>query len=348
MSDQLSPIRKWWIKWSNWEFWPFSLLYFPVGFYYAWLAIKRGSFFFFTASNPSIEFGGMMGEKKSEIYKLIPKKYLPKTKLFSKHEVSEARQFALKLGYPVIAKPDIGERGNWVEKIQSEEDLNKYVDSCPVPFLIQELIKYPVELGVFYSRLPEQKSGKITSIVEKSFLRVKGDGRSTVKELLLRDPRASIQADMDHDRLKPIIDLVPENNQTVEIESIGNHCRGTMFLDKTDRVTSELTHAFDQLANEIPDFYFGRFDIRCKSLEDLTRLHHFKILELNGAGAEPGHIYQPGYSLIKAYGDIIWHLATLAEISYQNKKRGHQYDSFRVGLRKLKEVKRYNRVLNAQ
>ncbi|XOV92445.1 MAG: hypothetical protein ACFHWX_19855 [Bacteroidota bacterium] len=346
MPDQITPIRKWWIKWTNWEFWPFSLVYFPVGFYYTWLAIRNGSFFFFSASNPLIEFGGMRGEKKSDIYQLIPKKYLPKTKLFQKNEKSEARRYASQLGFPFIVKPDIGERGTWVEKIENEHDLSRYMDLCPVPYLIQELIEYPLELGVFYIRYPGEKNGKITSIVQKAFLKVIGDGQSSVKELLQRDPRASIQVNMEHDRIKHILDFIPENGQSVEIESIGNHCRGTMFLDKTDSVTPELTKAFDQLADEIPEFYFGRFDIRCTSLEELATLQDFKILELNGAGAEPGHIYQPGFSLFKAWRVINWHLAVLAEISHQNKKRGHPYLSFREGLKKLREVQKYNQILN--
>ncbi len=347
MSDQLSPIKKWWIRWSNWEYWPFSFLYFPVGFYYTWLAIKRGSFFFFTAANPSIEFGGMMGEKKSDIYKLIPKKFIPQTQLFSKNEKQGAIHFANKIGFPIIAKPDIGERGTWVEKIKDQAALGNYIRDCPVPFLIQELITYPVELGVFYVRFPDEKKGKITSVVEKAFLSVTGDGKSTIKTLLGSNPRASLQVDMDHKRIAPLLTMVPSKNQLVEIESIGNHCRGTQFLNKNDKISPELERAFDKIADQIPNFYFGRFDLRCNSLEELAELKNFKILELNGAGAEPGHIYQPGYSLIQAYQDINWHLATLAKISHLNKRNGHRYWSLKEGMKKLKEVRKYNKILNA-
>ena len=347
MPDQLSPIKKWWIRWSNWEFWPFSFLYFPVGFYYTWLSLKRGSFFFFTAANPSIEFGGMMGEKKSDIYKLIPKKYLPVTKLFHKNESREAIEFANHLGYPVIAKPDIGERGTWVEKIKDQISLEKYIQDCPVPFLIQELVTYPVELGVFYVRFPGEKKGKISSIVEKAFLSVTGDGKSTIKTLLESNPRASLQVDMQHERITPLLDTIPPKGESVEIESIGNHCRGTRFLNSNARISKKLEEAFDQLVDQIPDFHFGRFDLRCQSIDDLEKLENFKILELNGAGAEPGHIYQPGYSLLKAYQDINWHLATLAAISYQNKRRGHHYWSLKHGMKKLSEVRQYNKILNA-
>jgi len=347
MSAQLSPIKKWWIRWTNWEFWPFSFLYFPVGFYYSWLSIKRRSLFFFTAANPSIEFGGMMGEKKSDIYHILPQKYLPKTKLIHHQEEQAALDFANEIGYPVIVKPDIGERGTWVEKINEESSLKKYFQECPVPFLIQELVTYPMELGVFYVRMPGKSKGKISSIVEKAFLTVSGDGQSSIKELLLKNPRASLQVDLQHQRIAPLLSQVPLKGESIEIESIGNHCRGTQFMNKSDRISQKLENAFDAIANEIPNFYFGRFDLRCQSMEDLIKLKHFKILELNGAGAEPGHIYQPGYPLLRAYRDIIWHLATLAEISYLNKQRGHTYWSFRQGIKKLGEVRRYNKLLNA-
>jgi len=51
-------------KITHWEYWPFELVYFPVVLYYFWLSIRARSFFFFSASNPSIETGGMLGESK--------------------------------------------------------------------------------------------------------------------------------------------------------------------------------------------------------------------------------------------------------------------------------------------
>lgn len=346
MADRLSKAQKNWIRWTKWEFWPFSLLYFPVGFYYTWLSIKRGSFFFFTSANPSIEFGGMLGEKKSEIYDMMPPAFIPKTKLFQNHELESAAHFAESLGYPVILKPDIGERGILVEKINDRKALKQYTNKCPVPFLVQELVEYPVELGIFYTRLPSQDYGKISSIVKKDFLSVTGDGHKTVFQLLEENPRASLLVDMDHPRISYLLDSVPKPGKYVQIEPIGNHSRGTTFLNGMDLITPKLEMAFDKLTSMIPGFFFGRFDIKCQSLGDLEDLKNFKIIELNGAGSEPGHIYQPGYSLLKAYKDINWHLATLARISHENKLRGHPYWSFKKGLSKLNAIRKYNRLLN--
>ena len=286
----------------------------------------------------------MFGEKKSEIYNLIPDEYIPKTRLIPRGSLEEASVVADEIGFPIIAKPNIGERGTWVEKIDDQSQLEKYVGECPVDFLIQELVEYKQELGVFYIKYPGQK-GRVTSIVRKDFLEVEGDGESTVKELLLKSTRARMTADLESDFVRAVGDQVIEKGERLLIEPIGNHCRGTMFLNDNDQIDDALNTAFNKLAETIPDFYFGRFDLRCKSYEDLKKLTHFKIIELNGAGAEPGHIYQPGYSLFKAYKDIFWHLRVLSDISISNRKRGHPYWSFKEGLRKWKSHNRYNRLL---
>ncbi len=286
----------------------------------------------------------MLGEKKSEIYDLIPDKYIPRTMLISKGDIERATSIAEEVGFPVIAKPDIGERGNWVEKINDQSELRKYVEQCPVNFLIQEMIDFPIELGVFYVKYPGEK-GKVTSIVRKNFLQVVGDGTSTVEELLRESIRAQMTAILDSDYVQTVKGQILEQGEKLLIEPIGNHCRGTMFLNDNDQIDEALNDAFNNLADEIPEFYFGRFDLRCRSYEDLKKLEHFKIIELNGAGAEPGHIYQPGYSLWKAYKDIFWHLRVLADISIANRKRGHTYWSFKDGLKKWRSHNQYNRLL---
>lgn len=340
-------MNKFWLRLTQWEYWPFSVLYFPVFFYYIWLALKNRSFFFFTAANPQIHFGGMFGEKKSDIFHMLPAEYLPITTLMDKGEIKQALLAAKRIGYPLIAKPNIGERGAWVQKIRHEKDLIKYVDECPVDFLLQEMVTHPVELGVFYIRYPDQQKGKVTSIVRKNFLSVIGDGQATIMELLHKNPRALLTANLENDLLKEIGAQIPHKGEEILIEPIGNHCRGTQFINDNSEIDEELQSAIDTLAGKIADFYFGRFDLRCRSYDDLKQLKNLKILELNGAGAEPGHIYHPGYPLRRAYRDIFWHLKVLADISKQNKKRGANYWSFKQGLRKWKEHRNYNRLLSA-
>ena len=288
----------------------------------------------------------MFGERKSEIFDIIPEKYIPKTELIGKKEVEKALVKAEEIGYPLIAKPNIGERGIWVKKIDSDEEMRLYAGNCPVDFLLQELIDFPLELGVFYVRLPDEPKGKVTSIVRKEFLKVVGDGKSTIHELLKNSNRALLTANLESDFLLREGNGIPEVGSTVLIEPIGNHSRGTQFLNDNQQITPALDEAIDKLAKQIPEFYFGRFDLRCRSYESLCQLQEFKILELNGAGSEPGHIYQPGFPLSRAYKEILWHLKMLSKVSHQNKKRGFSYWSFKKGVKNWRGHKKYNQILS--
>lgn len=286
----------------------------------------------------------MVGEKKSDIFELIPEELIPKTLLVGQGDLERAALEAEKIGFPIIAKPDIGERGNWVSKIHDQQELKRYVNTCPVNFLLQELVDLPIELGVFYVKHPG-KQGRVTSIVRKDFLSIVGDGESSVGQLLRKNTRALMTADLESEHLQLIGSTVPERGERILIEPIGNHCKGTKFLNDNHEIDQSLNQAFNELSDQIPDFYFGRLDLKCQSYDDLRQLKNFKILELNGAGAEPAHIYQPGYPLWKAYRDILWHLSVLSDISAQNRKKGHSYWSFKRGFKKWKAHQRYNRLL---
>lgn len=345
MSKKVSRFARWWTRFTNFEFWSFDVFYFPVKIYYAFLALRSRSLFFFTASNPSIEFGGMLGEKKSEIFELIPDEYMPITQLFPPDASREEIMNFLSetgLSFPVIAKPDVGERGWMVSKLNSEEELDKYLTDIQVNFLVQEFIDYPVELGVFYIKVPGEPKGKVTSIVKKGFLSVSGDGKSSVKQLLEQNVRAVLQVDFNSPEVQEIAGDIPKNGEEVLVEAIGNHCRGTTFLNYNHWIDEELHLAFDHISSQIRDFYFGRFDLRCASIDSLRQAKEFKILELNGAGAEPGHVYHPGSSIFAAYRDILWHLKMLRRVSAANRKRGHHYWKFADGIRKMKEISAYN------
>lgn len=285
----------------------------------------------------------MLGEKKSEIFEQMPSSFIPETYLISPGDLKLALSSASKIGYPIIAKPDIGERGRLVEKINNPRQLEVYVQNCPVDFLIQELVTFPLELGVFYVKYPDEEKGTVTSIVQKEFLSVIGDGNKTINDLLQANARARSQLNFDHDRFRSMMNMVPKVGEKITIEAIGNHCRGTTFLNANDMIDEQLNVAFDQLAAQIPNFYFGRFDLRCESIHSLRKLKDFKIVELNGAGSEPGHIYQPGYSLIEAYKDLFYHFKMLSQVSRQNRKRGHRVWLFREGMQKLAAIKAYNK-----
>lgn len=289
----------------------------------------------------------MLGESKSAIFDIIPEKYIPIThKLAPDTGVDAIKNIMTSNGlqYPVILKPDVGERGWMVRKIKNDEELKTYLDEIKVDFLIQEYIDLPLELGVFYYRFPNEPNGRVSSIVAKEMLFITGDGQQTIQQLIDQKPRARLQIEeLTKTYDASFFEQVLPAGQKLELVSIGNHCKGTKFLNGNDWIDDELHQAMDQVAREIPGFYFGRFDLRCSSMEDLRQLRNFKIMELNGAGAEPGHIYQPGYPLLKAYQSIYHHIRVLSRISYLNKKNGTPYWTKKQGLAKLKEIRAYNR-----
>ena len=330
------------IKLKSWEYWPFGIVQFPLFIYYAWLSIRSRSFTFFSASNPGIVMGGMFGESKYDVIKKIPAQYIPKTILIKQPADTAsilAQINASGLQFPLIFKPDIGERGFMVKRVNDARDVEKYIATIRYDFLMQELVDLPLEFGVFYVRFPNESKGNVTSVVMKEMLSVTGDGKSTLQELILRKDRAKLQ----WDKLKTIFngklhEVVAKDKQ-VELVSIGNHCLGTKFLNGGHLINDKLSATFDHVSKQIEGFYFGRFDLRCASIEDLYN-GNIKVMELNGCGAEPAHIYHPGFPLRKAMMVLFRHWRNIFLIARENVKRGASYTS-------LKDAKVYYRKFKA-
>jgi hypothetical protein len=326
-------------KLTHWEYWPFQIVYIPIYFLWVFYAIKSRSLFFFNASNPSIQNGGFMNESKMKIYDLIPQKYYPKTQLISSnsqfHEALNIQQTESIL-MPFIAKPDIGLRGSGVKKINSIQDFESYHQKADFNYLIQNLIPYPNEIGVFYVRFPNQQKGKITGIVAKEFLIVEGDGTSTIQQLVLKNPRYAFQLEALKKDISIDLNEIIAVNEKRNLVPFGNHARGAKFMDASDLISSKLNDVIDKMCQEIPEFYFGRLDIMYESIADLENGNHFLIVEINGAGSEPTHIYDPKHSLFFAWKELARHITYMYKISRQNHKKGISYLTFKEGVKEYK------------
>jgi hypothetical protein len=313
------------VKLTHWEYWNFYVVYAFVILYYIYLAIKSRTLLFFTASNPGIENSGFIGESKSEIFRKIPSEYLPPYIFIKPKETISFVLDKLKeheISFPFIAKPDVGERGQGISKINDLDALRYYHTHIHVPYIIQAFVDYELELGVFYYRFPNQSKGVISSIVRKGFLTVTGDGKSTLKQLIENYPRARFRLSYLENKFAYRINAIVPKGETIELEGIGNHSRGTTFLNANQLINDQLRHVFDGISKRIDGFYFGRFDLRCKSIEDLCRGENIRILELNGAGAEPAHIYQPGFSFWEGQKVLLYHWKVLYQISEINIRNG--------------------------
>ncbi len=302
------------------------MFYVPLLPYWLFQAIRTRSLTFFTNADPCIDYGGFFGESKMEILRQIPKDYLPKTIFIEKQKDLKTivdRLIQEDLVYPIICKPDVGERGTQVEKLYSNYDLVQYLSNVQEDFIIQEFITYDIELGVLYYRYPDASTGKVTSVTRKEFLAVLGDGKSTVEQLMRQSTRARFQLDSMRKRLGDMgMNEVIKSGEKRILEPIGNHCRGTKFLDDNHLLNSTLDEVFDKIALTIDGFHFGRFDLKVNSIEDLYEGKNIRIMELNGVSSEPGHIYDPKNTLWAAYRDLAHHWKIIADISIQQQRRG--------------------------
>jgi hypothetical protein len=338
-------LRRFFIRLFNWEYWSFNVVYAPIMFYWFWLSLKSRSLFFFSTANPLIENGGFANESKKLIYDMIPKKYYPKTLLFKAGSTIDEIRETLKsrlFDYPLIAKPDIGGRGIQVKLVHNETELQAYIKQIKVDFLVQDYVPYRDEVGIFYYRLPGEAKGHISGIVGKEFLTVKGDGRLTIKELLIREPRYLLQLPVLLKTEAELLKTVLAAGETQTLVPYGNHARGAKFIDLSNLVTEQLTAAIDAVCRQIPEFYFGRLDVMYNTWEELTRGENFSIIELNGAGSEPTHIYDPSHSIFYAWKEIIRHWKLLYQISkMNNQNKGLTYMTYKDGLEMLRKNSEY-------
>lgn len=318
------------IKLGSWEYWPFGIIQGPLFIYWIWLSLKARSLVYFTASNPGIVMGGMFGESKFEVLEKVPTDCKPKTFLVKvPARAAEVDQFIRDSGltYPVIFKPDLGERGWMVKRIHNLDDIESYLSQIRIDFLIQELVTLPLEFGVYYVRYPTETKGRVTSITGKEMLSVTGDGKTPLRQLILSQDRARLQWEVLSLTYRDSLERILPAGERMELVSIGNHCLGTMFLDCNHLITEKLSDSFDRISRKVEGFYFGRYDLRTASIGDLES-GHVMVMELNGCGAEPAHIYQPGFSIWKAMG-VLWnHWKTIYEISAENHRLGVPYLSF--------------------
>jgi hypothetical protein len=323
------------------------MFYPPVIIYIGYLAIRHRGLSVFTSTNPAIPAGGFIGESKADILGGLRRAngYLAQSALIrssadAEERIGWARAFMAEnhLSFPVVLKPDAGQRGSGVAVARSQREMEEYLRRSNLDTIIQQYVE-GAEFGVFYHRHPDAERGKIFSITEKLFPAVEGDGQSTLEHLILRDERAVCMArfylKQQGDRLWD----VPARGERVQLVELGTHCRGAVFLDGDRIKTAELERAIDEISRGFEGFYFGRFDIRTPSVEQFKEGKNFKVIELNGVTSEATHIYDPRNSLLAAYKVLFEQWRIAFEIGAANRARGVRPTSIRELVRMLIEYR---------
>ncbi|MCE9616225.1 MAG: VTT domain-containing protein [Lentisphaerae bacterium] len=314
----------------RWEFWPMWAVYPPVIAYLGYLACKFRSLTVFTAANPGIPAGGFIGEPKADIlgrlthaggavacFRLIVPDGGPGAMMAK----FQAARGDLGLAYPVVLKPDAGQRGEGVAIVRTDAQAAAYFGRKPGRTLLQAYAPGQ-EFGVFYYRYPHEPHGHIYSVTEKRIPFVVGDGRRKLADLILRDDRAVCMAEFYLNRNRERLDVVIPDGEAVPLADIGNHCRGAVFLNGDWVVTPAFEAEIDRISRGFEGFFFGRYDIRTPDVAAMQQGRDFKIVELNGVTSEATHIYDPGHSIWYAYGVLMRQWRIAFEIGAQNRARG--------------------------
>jgi hypothetical protein len=308
------------------------MFYPPVAAMCAWMALKYRGLALPTVANPSFQNGGIIGESKIEILQTLmaaaPKNVADGYSLPTAPLPQRIRNFQdicreKSIDYPVVLKPNVGQRGAGFKVLKSDLDLEAYLSQVPSDLILQRYIPDENEIGIFYYRFPGAVRGEIFAITEKIFPVVVGDGTRTLEELIALDDRASLIAKTYMDRFSDIRNNVLTEGQVFRLVEAGNHCQGCIFRDGRHLLSEALRDRIDQISRELPGFFIGRYDIRYSNADDLRRGENFKIIELNGAASEATNIYDERNSLLAAYRILYRQWELVYSIGRANRDLGH-------------------------
>lgn len=344
---------------------PQFIFYSPLGIRWILLGLRYRNFMLPTIANPHIEAGGLWGESKSRLMQQVSGSCqlwispFTTVTLDKKFRPEEWLSVALKnlqdsdIKFPFVAKPDIGWQGYGVRIMNNQKELLDYFRTFPLnnTVIMQKIIPFEGEAGVFYSRMPGEKHGKVTSLTLRYFPHIIGNGRNTVWDLICQDERMNFKSRyyLGKDHLHSGVSTeslttIPEEGEIVQLAFIGSIRVGGLYKNGEKFITDELNKRFDDIACSMPEFYFGRFDIKFKSIELLMQSIDFQIFEINGAGAEAIHVWDNETPLLKSYRELFKYQSLLFKISHKNRKRGYKP-------MKMKEfytfTKQYNNLISA-
>jgi hypothetical protein len=311
---------------------PKWLICIPIVIQWIGLSLRYGSATLPTVANPRITAGGLVGEGKLEYFQEMGPAARAAT---ARHiGITDARHWSDKelgdalaragFGFPLMAKPDLGLCGYGVCKLESLAALRAYAERFPdgEVIVLQQYLADENEAGIFYARDPLSGQGRLIGLALRYFPRVTGDGASTLGELVKRDARAARVLGSPAHACALAMDSVPAAGQLVRLATIGSTRVGGLYRDGGALITPELTRAIDAIARDMPQFHFGRFDVRFRSQQELSAGAGFTIMEVNGAGSEAIQAWDPEIGLLEGFGMIFAKQRLLFAIGAANRRRG--------------------------
>jgi hypothetical protein len=320
---------------------------------WCWLGLRYRSLTLPSAANPCITSGGLVGEGKLEYFEQMGPTGRAATPLYvgvRDIAVLSERDLASILGnariaFPIVAKPNLDLCGYGVRKLGTLVALREYATVFPAGQLLvlQQYLPQEYEAGIFYARDPRSGAGCLIGLALRYYPRVQGDGCSTLGKLVRSNPRTERMLRSPAHACPHDLDSVPAAGQIVRLANIGSTRVGGLYRDGGALITETLTSAIDKIAREMPEFHFGRFDVRFNDVHELQAGRGFAIMEINGAGSEAIHAWDPEVSLVAGLRTIFAKQRLLFEIGAANRQRGVRP----IGLRELIRLNsRQNRLID--
>lgn len=273
----------------TWENFPWQVQFLPL-YVHFFLNIGKAS-----AINPGIDgMSGMVGAQKNDINKNIPKKYKTKSIIIEiqkdNFDTVSQKIKKQKIGFPLYAKPNQGERAADVKFVQNKTELEQYYERSTGDFLVEEPITLQKEFCV---SVEKQLAGnfEVTSLVERRSPIVIGDGKTTIRDLIKKLPLAETQYNKLIASHSPIYlaQILPEN-QSEPVVKAASISLGTQIIDLSSEIFPQIEAAINEVLKSISGFNIGRFDLKADSITDIAT-GNFKVIELNGAAGVPMHVY---------------------------------------------------------
>lgn len=337
---------------THWESWHYHTKYIPLTPLWLWYCLRAKSMWFFTTSNPTITFGGFEGEGKQEIYQQMPSGSFPDS-IFIGSETDFERVLMLledsALSFPLVVKPDKGIMGYMFRRLHNADQLKRYHDFIGMNYIIQRWVEYPMEVSAFYYRMPGNLQGKVTGFLMKQPPIVTGDGKTSLKQLILKNEDLKYKSEELLVRHREHLQMVLPHGKVYALAYASNRSQGGKLISLSHEIDDRLVTVLDNISNFSGSFFYGRFDIKCTSLESLKNNRDFLVLEYNGAGAGIQHIYGNHLSLNEALRTIARHWKILYRIStYNHRVNKVPYWPYLKGRRFLKQALRHTKLLAKQ
>ena len=327
---------------SFFEFWPASVMYGPVLWQWLWLAFRHRSLTLPLIANPRLTMAGLVGARKSELmaqaHGRCKAAILPwvNSVIDDRPVAIQATELANKanasdIHFPMVCKPDIGCRGAGVKLVHSLAQLTEAMAAYPIgaSVLCQKLASFEPEVGIFFVKRPGEV-GQITSLTFKYSPAVVGDGVRTLHQLVACDPRAGQLLHLYRSRWAARWDSVIASGERVKLVFSASHCRGAVFRDARAHITPELSAGVNAILADLPDYHYGRLDVKFADLPALRAGIGLEIVEINGASAESIHIWDRDAGFFAALGTLQWQYRTLFEIGAYQRTKGHRPPSLRA------------------